>query len=182
MTSARSDHRAPGGFTLVESIAAITILATVMAMVSRMIFVAVDTYAAATSRAELHAALSGALERATFELRQIPLQSGGSAAPDLSSVSSSSITWATNSTLSLSGSDLTLTIAGGSPRVLLSHVTAFTLQCYDESNSALAATLSGSACNAVRRIRIDITVQRGGITEALRTRVFLRSQTAGSST
>lgn len=183
MTTRRSNsRRSARGFTLVEAIATITIIATIMAVVSRVIFVSVDSYSAATTRAELHAALSSTMERACAELRQIPLVSGGSTAPDLVSVSAASITWSTNSTLTLTGSDLTLAIAGGSASTLLSNVTAFSLRCYDESNVALAATLSGSACTPVRRIEITISTQRGGITETLRTRVFLRSQIAGSST
>jgi len=170
------------GFTLVEAIATITIIATIMAVVSRVIFVSVDAYAAATTRAELNAALSSAMERVCAELRQIPLVSGGSAAPDLASVSATSITWSTNSTLALTRSNLTLAIAGGSASTLLNNVTALSLTCYDESNAALAATLSGSACTPVRRVEITLSSQRDGITETLRTRVFLRSQIAGSST
>lgn len=165
-----------------EAIAAITIIATIMAVISRVILVAVESYSAAATRAELHAALSGALERVCAELRFIDLKSGGSSAPDIESVSATSITWATNSALELTGSDLTLSVAGGPARTVLSDVTGFELQCFDESNTALTATLSGIACQAVQRIRIHLTVQRGGITESLRTRVFLRSRTTGSST
>ncbi len=181
MRGTRHIPRRPRAFTLVEAVATITIIATVMAVVSRVIFVAVDSYAAITTRAELHAALSSALERACTELRQIPLDSGGVPTPDIASVSPTSITWATNSTLALSGTNLTLSISGATATTLLDNVTAFSIQCYDESNSALATTLAGTACNAVHRVQISMTVQYGGITETLRTRVFLRSQTAGSS-
>lgn len=170
------------GFTLVEAIATMTIVATIMAVVSRVVLVSVDAYAAATTRAELSSGLSTALERMCAELRQIPLVSGGSSAPDIASVSATSITWSANSTLALSGSNLTLALAGGSACTLLTNVSAFNLQCYDESNVALASSLSGNACAAIRRVQITVSVQRGGITETLRTRVFLRSQIAGSST
>ena len=107
-------------------------------------------------------------------MRDVPRHPTVAGAADIVSITASSITWQTNSSLSLSGANLMLSESGGSPRVLLSDVTSFTVQAYDESNSALATSLSGSACHPVRRLRFTLTLQRTGVTHTLRSKVFLR--------
>lgn len=182
-TSRFGPARGGRGYTLVEAISTITIIAVVMALTSRIIFAAVDGYGSAATRAELHSKTSAAMERACIALRQVPLKSGtATPAPDIASVTPSSITWATNTSLSLSGSTLLLTEAGGSAQTLLDDVTAFDVATFDEGNTALAGTMSGASCEAIRRIRVTITVQDGGVSETLRTRVFIRALMAGGST
>ncbi|GEM_PF-853618 len=174
-------NRRTRAFTLVEMVATITIIATLITVVSPLILTSMDSYASSAIRAEMVSASSTCLERVTAEVRQIPLRAGQSSAkPAVDSVTSSSIMWSTNSSIELSGTDLQLTIAGGTPRLLLSNVAGFVVQTYDESNTALAALLSGSACDAIRRVQFTITVTRGGVTETLRTRVFLRCMRSGA--
>jgi len=64
--------------------------------------------------------------------------------------------------------------------VLIGDVTAFTVQTYNESNTALSATLSGAACDPIRRIMVTITTQRAGVTQTLRTKLFVRSTMEGA--
>jgi hypothetical protein len=168
-------------FTLVETITTITILATVVVLSSKIIYSAVDSYGAAATRAELHGRLSVALDRVCTALREIPLKGSLPAAPNITSISATSITWNTNYTLTLTGTSLMLTEAGGTARTLLDNVSSLALQSYDQSNAALGATLSGAGCDPIRRIQITLAVQKSGITETLRTRVFLRSLMQGGS-
>jgi len=63
---------------------------------------------------------------------------------------------------------------------ILSDVADFTIQTFDESNSSLAGNLSGSSTEPIRRIAITLTVDRAGVHETLRTKVFLRCMMQGA--
>lgn len=169
------------GFTLVETICALVIVATIGSVSSGIIYSAINSYRDASTRAQLHNDCSAALDRLTKVLWSIPRDTSATVvAPLISNVTASSISWNTNWTLTLSGTQLMLTESGGTARSVLDNVTAFTVTCYDESNAALAASLSGSATQAIRRIKIEVTVSKQGATETLRTRVFIRSLMAGA--
>jgi prepilin-type N-terminal cleavage/methylation domain-containing protein len=167
------------GFTLVEAVATMTILAVVSVAASRIIFTAADNYAGSAVRSELSASASAAMERIAFELRRIPSRDGAPGVPRIDSVTPAAIAWGGNSTLAHTGTALTLMIDGGAPRTLLGDVQAFSIACFDSSNQPLAANLSGSACDAVRRIELTLTLSRAGASETLRTRVFPRSAAGG---
>ena len=179
--AARRARPAPRGFTMIESIAAIVVLAAIGSVASTILLSAADGYADAATTAQLHVESTIGLGRVVREIRKIPLDGGAvGIAPDIDSVTASSITWSTNSSLTLSGSDLMLTLSGGTPAVLLSDVSAFSVATYDESDAALAASLSGAACDPIRRVEITGTLLRYGFSETLRTRVFIRSTMAGA--
>jgi prepilin-type N-terminal cleavage/methylation domain-containing protein len=167
------------GFTLVELLAAMVVLATMGSAAMVILSSATKAYHNAATQAQLYNELGTAMSRIDKELRQIALKSG-TTAPNITSVSASSITWNTNSTLTLSGTNLMFTDAGAAAAILLGDVTAFTVQTYDESNAALAASLSGSGCDPIRRIQIQITMQRNGVTESLRNKIFLRCMVEGA--
>ena len=71
--------------------------------------------------------------------------------------------------------------AGAAAQVLLQDVASFSVQAFDESNNALPATLSGSGCDAIRRLQITITLQRHGVSHTLRTKLFLRALMEGGA-
>jgi prepilin-type N-terminal cleavage/methylation domain-containing protein len=176
----RRQARVRHGFTLVETIATMTILAAIGSVASFIIYNTMDGYTRASVSAELHSELSVTMDRIIRELRGIPQDSAVStAAPDINTVTASSITWNTNYTLALSGTNLMYTANGGTARVLLADVTGFAVATYDESNTALAASLSGASCDAIRRVQFTITMQRSGVTESLRSKMFFRSTMIG---
>ncbi len=164
------------GFTLVEALTAIVIVATLLVIASNVIFAGVDAYAATATRARVTAEMSSAMERASVALRDIPMDTGqATAKPLIQSVTASSITWSTTSTLALTSGSLVLTTAADGAATLQTNVTGFTIVAYDQSGAALTLPLSGTACHAVQRLEISLTVARTGVTQTLRTRVFLRN-------
>jgi type II secretory pathway pseudopilin PulG len=168
-------------FTLVETLCAIVVVATVGSVSSGIIYSAIRSYRDASNRAQLSDDCSAAFDRLTKVLWSIPRDTSASVvAPLISNVTASSISWNTNWTLSLSGTQLLLTEAGGTARPILENVSAFTVTCYNESNGAMAASLSGAATQAIRRIQIQVSISRQGQTETLRTRVFIRSLMSGA--
>ena len=169
------------GFTIIEAIATMTVLAAIGSVTSVIIHTTMDSYTAGSVSAQLHSELSITMDRIMRALRKIPRDSGASGtAPNIDSVSATSITWDTDYTLGLSGTNVIYTEDGGTPTVLQSNVTAFGIQAYNESNTAMAATLSGTNCDPIRRLLITITVQRNGVTESLRAKLFVRETMVGT--
>jgi prepilin-type N-terminal cleavage/methylation domain-containing protein len=169
------------GFTLIELVSTIAVLAALATVASGIIFAATDGYLQATTSAQLHTELSLALDRIVRELRNVPIDdAAGGVAPDIDSLTDESIDWDDDNSLALSGGELLLTIDGGAPAVLLADVTALSLQGYDESNSAMSQPLSGAACDDIRRVSATITIERYGVSETLRSKVFLRSTMQGA--
>ena len=171
------------GFTLIEAIATIVVLAIIGSIASLLILTAVDGYTDAATTAQLHMEASTAMDRIVRELRKVPLDSGAAGvAPDINDVTPTSITWGANGELSLTGNKLQLTTSGPPLGDLLDDVSAFTVQTYDEDNAALGETLTGAACDPIRRIELDLTLQRGDVSTSLRTKLFVRSTMSGGGT
>lgn len=173
------------GFTLVEVIATVVIVGAIGVFIAGAVRATADAYAAAAQRAELVNSASAALERAVTGLRDIPLRASVTPAePAIETITTSSITaTAADSAygLALSGTNLQLTVAGVTT-TLVRHVSDFQVRAFDQGNIALADTLSGNTCDPVRRIELTLTLSRNGVSETLRTRVFLRCMIAGAST
>lgn len=172
----RRRARSRAGFTLIEVVATIVILASVASVASNILLTAGDGYLDAATRAQLHSELSMALDRLVREVRQIDLDNDADdIAPDIDSTAANALAWHSDCSVSLDGSTLELVIDGGDAETLLTDVSGFTVQTYDEDNSALAASLSGDNCDPIRRVSVTITLSRYGVSETLRTKVFIRS-------
>lgn len=171
------------GFTLIESMATIVILATLSSSASFLIITAVDGYLEATTRAQLHSELSIAMDRIVRELRHIPLDpNGATPVPDITLIQSDFISWNAASAYALSylappNLQLQAPVMGD----LLNDVTAFTIAAYDEDNALLVLPLGDVPSEAARRIEVTITLTRSGVTESLRTKVYLRSTITGGA-
>ena len=175
-------HRRRHGFTLVEMMAAMTIVAAVGSVPSAVIYSAIRSYQEASTRAVLHADAATALDDAFRLLSSISRDTSAAVvAPAISSLTATSVTWNTNFSLSLSGTQLMFSEAGATARPLLNNISSLTISAYDESNAALAATLSGASPQPIRRLQLQVTVTRNGISETLRMRVFIRSMMSGAA-
>ena len=167
------------GFTLVEAVATMSILAVVSLSASRIIFAAADAYAGEAVRAELTSELSTAMERIMTELRSIPDRDAAPGTPWIDSASVSGISFGGDSELELSGSQLELTVDGETTRTLVNNVTTLSLACFDEANQPLTLPLTGAGCDGIRRVEVSITRTRHGVAETLRSRVYLRCAIVG---
>ncbi len=177
------------GFTLVESMATVAILGVLGSTASFLILDAVDGYMDAATRAQLHAELSIALDHALREIRKIELDSGavGEVAPNITSIAATSLQWedsdADQYELLKSGSELQIKVNGVGPATLMTDVTALTITGYDDGGAGVNdpdVVVGSCPCTTIRRISVDVTAARGGITESLRFKVFLRSTMSGA--
>jgi prepilin-type N-terminal cleavage/methylation domain-containing protein len=166
------------GFTLVEAICAMTIIVALGSVASGLIYTGVGGYRSAATTAQLHEEASSALDVIARALRQVPQATGGGG-PNVSAVTPSSITFGTSS-FSLSGSTLSWVDSGAAAATLLTDVSDFSIQCYNDKGEDLATSLSGSACQPIRRVQVSITLSRGGLSDTIRTRVFIRSMMQGA--
>ena len=175
-------RRAVRGFTLIEAIATIVILAALGSIASAIIVEASDGYVSARVHAQLHTEASIAMDRIVRELRNIPLDENASdVVPDIDSIDDESISWNDDYSISLSGSDIEIVEDGGPERMLLSDVSALNIQVFDDENDTLSQPRNGAQCDAIRRVQVTMTLSRHGVTETLRSKVFLRSTMAGSA-
>lgn len=171
---------ARSGFTLIESIVTMVILAIIMVMVSRLFLAASQGYTSAAEHGELHTAVSCAMDRIVTELRNARVKSGSSpSSADITSTTASSIAWMDSDgksrSVTLSGTDLLYSEAGGTGAVLASNISSFSIATFDESNEALATSLSGSATADIRRVQITLVGSHAGVVDTIRTRVFPRA-------
>ena len=177
------------GFTLIESMATVVVLGVLGSAASFLIIDAVDGYTDAATRAQLHAEMSIALDRAMREIRKIELDSDavGEVAPNITSISATSIQWedaaADQYELLKSGSELQLKVDGVGPATLMTDVTGLTITGYDDGGPLPAdpdTVVASCPCGTIRRIAVDVTAERGGISESLRFKVFIRSTMSGA--
>ena len=176
------------GFTLVESMATIVVLGVLGSAASFLVLDAVDGYMDAATRAQLHAELSIALDHALREIRKIELDSTavGEVAPNITSISATSLVWensaAQESSLTLSGTDLLLKVAPAGAATLMTNVTDLTIKGYDDGvdPDTEVGPCPPPVCGTIRRISVEVTAERGGISESLRFKVFIRSTMSGA--
>lgn len=181
------------GFTLMESIATIVILAALGSIASFLVVDAVDGYVSASGSAQLHAEASLAMDRIMRELRKIELDPDHVPPPDVAphiiAVTANSITWdeATTGVHSLSwsttaGDPVMLAIDGAAAIILIDDVTAFTVSTFDSANDPLPAVPSAAERETIRRIAVVLTIQQSGISQSVQTKVFIRSTMSGGGT
>ncbi len=182
---APQSRRRRRGFTLVESMATIAVLGILGSTASYLVVDSVDGYMDAATTAQLHAEMSIAMDRAMREIRKIELDGAAAGvAPNITSMTLDWLQWedaAANSyQLRLSGSELQLEVASGGLSTLLTDVTDLEISIFDEGNTDIGPGCAGAGCDPVRRIVVDVTTQRNGVTESLRFKVFIRSTMSGA--
>ena len=158
-----------------EAVSTVTVLAVLGSLTSNILYSAIDGYTSAATRGQLQGELSIGVDQIVRLLRAIERDSASGGEPAIVSVSPTSIVWNTNSSLTLSGTQLLHSDAGQPAVMLLDDVSAFSIQTYDEDDSILPGSMTGSACRAVRQIAVSISIQRFGTTESLSTTIFVRA-------
>jgi prepilin-type N-terminal cleavage/methylation domain-containing protein len=177
--------RATGcGFTLVEVIATIVVMSVISGIASRILFQSFGALNDMSTRGDIHDQLASAMERITSELHTIAIKSGSSpATPDITACTASSITFnnaSTARTISLSGSTLQISGSAKANSIIATNISTFTVQTYDSSNAALPASPSAAQIATIRRIQITITGANNGVTDTLRTKIYVRCMSLGS--
>jgi hypothetical protein len=130
--------------------------------------------------------MSIAMDRVLREVRRIELDgSAAGVAPNIVGVDATYVAWKDSdsdnySVVLVPGDKLNIQIDGGGGSVLLADVTGVNVRAFDEDNDELVLPLAGAACDDIRRISVDLTCQRSGVTETLRARVFIRSTMSGA--
>lgn len=178
-----SARRHCGGFTLVEAIATIVVIATLSTGASVIIVDAADAYADSATVSELHTEASVALDRIVRELRSIENDPAGAGVARIANVDTSSIHFNQADVIRLDGDEILLTKVGAGDGVLVRDVSSFTIEAFDEADAPLAMPMNGAAAWPIQRVALTLTLSRNGRSETIRTRVFLRatmSDTAGA--
>lgn len=168
-------------FTLVETIAALAVLAVIGLAASGITLAAVTSWRDAAVSASIHAELSTAMERIAKELRAIEPHAFVDGAPRISGITPASIAFNSGAGITLGGGRLLLDPGPGGADAVLSGVTALSIRAFDQAGVPMAASLWGAACHPVRRLEVSLTVQRQGVTHSLRTRIFIRGTMSGAS-
>lgn len=179
----RSKRAMRAGFTLVEAVAAMVVISLIGSVSGGLIFQATEGYRVAGIGAQLHAELASAIDPIDRSLRTIRCQSG-LAAPDIAQVRPASMTWNGGSgvaSISVVAGELLFSADGEPATPVLTDVSAISIRCFNESNALMAGNLIGAQVNPVRRIELTISVTRSGLSETLRTKVFLRGLVEGGS-
>ncbi|CAN5838828.1 hypothetical protein BH11PLA1_BH11PLA1_18860 [soil metagenome] len=168
-----------GGFTLIEMLCTICILATIAMVTSGLIFQASAAFVAAGTGAQLSGELSGAMERVAREVRMIPAKSGTSGVvADLNGIGSISILYGLGA-VAMKGDALTITEGAGTQCTILENA-SIAFEALDNQGAVIAEPVTGPKLEQVQRVRITLSATRGSETQTLRTVVFIRSLMAGA--
>lgn len=175
------------GFTLVETTVVIVVLAiigmTIATIINRMAVAYYDT----TVQSQLHMEASSTLDRISRELRTISsVQAGGGGGgimvPDIQTANTDTIIWNNTKTINYSGDKIYINVDGVNSDILATSVSGFSCDYFDEDNSSLLAgsSVTAGSLEDIRRISVQIDLTRGGVTEILHTKLYIRSTMSGS--
>ncbi len=149
-----------------------TVLSTLGIVSGTLVMNAIGAFSQGSELVDIHNNASLAMERLVRDIRSLPPNANNQ--PDISSFAPSAMTWDNGShSIAVQNGQLIYT-ANGVSRALLDNVSSLSLVAYGQNNTKLASTLSGSDCEAIRRIEIAITVAKGDVSNTIRTRIFLR--------
>lgn len=154
------------GFTLLEALTAVIVLAVVAALVSPVVSSSSEAYVSAMSSRRATERVGFALERCVRLVREIPPSSGGSGVA-VSSVAEGSLTLEDGSGVVLENGVLSLRVAGGESATLLAGVTTFEV-------TALATDGVSSTAGTPRETRrVNFTIESEGL--RMSSAAFIRS-------
>ena len=179
-TTSHNTRNTRGGFTLVEAICSMTIVSIVAVGGMSSLVSAIAQYRDTVASTRLHADMSAAMDRVVKEIRSVGLNAAGNA-PAISSLTATSLSTVGGLVITLNASGSLMLTDPALPSqsyTLLDSVTTFSIQGFDQSNTALAMPVV--AMSQLERAQITLTATRQGAVATLRTRVFLRCMSAGA--
>lgn len=164
-------HRLTPGFTLVECVCAIIVIGVTSAVVFPVINSATTGYANATRAREVSDDVSYAMDRALLLLRDTPVATSTGNA-QLSTLTSTSVTFTDARSLALVSGKLQMTTASGATAPLLSNVESFTLAAFGQNG--VTSTLASPAGTWMYTVRIKASGFE------LRGAAFVRARSLGT--
>jgi len=145
------------GFTLLELVAATTVMSIIAAVVMPIIVTATDSYAVSRdTRADTDRVLY-ALERAARVVREAPMTVDGSGL-DAQTATSTSFIFTDGSGLRINGTDFELLKSGGQASVLCSDVDQIRFNYFDSAGNPL------SPIDPARVHRVNLQIRSGPVT------------------
>lgn len=185
MNARRSPYRR--AFTLVELVAAMVVVGVIGAVGAMTLQRAAAANSQVSARGTLYAEASAAMDRLVRKVQSAPARAATNpAAPSISALTATAITWDDQSTLTYDANAQTLVLrdvaAGDSTSatpVLVGNVSAFEVAPFDQDNANIftalgVATLNSAQGATVRRVSIQFTLTRDGQSVTLRSRAFVR--------
>jgi len=170
------------GFTIVELLAAMSIVGVASVATTAVAVSAVATLRDASVSWSLHQDAAAALDRMSLDLRGLA-QNSSTQGPDVTSISGNAIITATGLTYrfidasaSAPGRIEVIESSSSGPVTLVASATSMSIVVQDGVGAVLTLPMtSAAAASSVRRIVITLSVARAGVTETLRTTVAIRS-------
>ncbi len=153
--SARASRQA--GFTLLELVAATTVMSIIAAVVMPIIVTATDSYAMSRDTRAVTDRVLYALERAARVVREAPMTSDGSGL-DAQTATSTSFIFTDGSGLRISGTDFELLKSGGEASVLCSGVDQIRINYFDSAGNPL------SPIDPALVHRVNLQIRSGPVT------------------
>ena len=168
------------GFTLIEMIMSIVVIAIVGVITAVTIYVGVESYLLASRRMGLTQEARGALVRMVREIRGLDKRMSGSNMVGIITANVSTFRFldGSNNDITFDKSGTTLRRSGDAQAtwdVLANNVSALTFKYYDSSNAELTSVpLSQSNINNIRWLSAEVTLTSAGQSVKMRSQVFPR--------
>lgn len=183
MTTRKASRRS-GGFSLVETVATIVVVATIAGVTSGMVLDAANQYKQAVVRAELSERASAAISFILDEVRNINITTYNTPIPYISDECYTDVIayrdqTSTNCYIYLSGTSVLYSRDYfATNRTLLTDCTSLSFTYYNKDNVATTTDLDPALF--LRMVEVTITLSKDGVTHTVRSRAFIRGTQAGS--
>ncbi len=175
--------RQMSGFTLVEVLASMIVLSIIASSAALLIGRTAAIYRDRAVQGELHTEASVTLDRIVREIRGLDTKLAGTVyVPDITAASTTSLSWGSSGTsqlIDLNSGNIRINTDGVNTDTLVSDVSQLAFDYLDENGVSLlsGSTVPASKLANIQRVKVNITLSRGGQSSTLHTLVFLRGLT-----
>ena len=168
------------GFTLVEVLASMIVLSIIASSAALLIGRTAAIYRDRAVQGELHTEASVTLDRIVREIRGLDTKLVGTVyVPDITAASTTALQWGTGKLFDLKGGSLRIETDGMHIDILAKDISQLAFDYLDENGVSLlsGSTVPASKLANIQRVKVNITLSRGGQSSTLHTLVFLRGLT-----